>query len=58
MDDSSNKNGFSSDESVEFIEELCVEFSQILYDISKENDRMYCSLLARQQRVRGIVREV
>lgn len=54
MDDSSNKNGFSSDESVEFIEELCVEFSQILYDISKENDRMYCSLLARNKELEAL----
>lgn len=57
MENASKKKELLSDEDVEFFEELCLEFSRMLYDISEENNRIYCSLLARNQKLEALCAE-
>jgi len=57
MEDVSEKKELLADEDIEFIEELCLEFSQMLYDISEENNRAYCSLLVRNQELEALCKE-
>ena len=57
MDGTSNKKACLPDVDIEFFEELCLEFSQMLYDISEENNRAYCSVLARNQELEAMCKE-
>lgn len=57
MENVSDKKNLIADADVEFFEELCLEFSQMLYDISEENNRAYCSLLARNQELEALCEE-
>ena len=49
MQNVNKKRELPLDDDVDFFIELCLEFSQILYDISEENDRAFCDLLTKNQ---------
>lgn len=57
MENASCKNQRPPEGDVEFFEELCLEFSQMLYDISEENNRAYCRLLAQNRELEALCRE-
>lgn len=57
MQNASRKKELSLNEDVDFFIELCLEFSQILYDISEESDRAYGDLLAKNQELVALCEE-
>ena len=57
MQNVNKKRELPLDDDVDFFIELCLEFSQILYDISEENDRAYCDLLTKNQELTTLCEE-
>ncbi len=57
MQNVNKKRELPLDDDVDFFIELCLEFSQILYDISEENVRAYCDLLTKNQELTTLCEE-